>query len=106
VRLLIIGTRVLIVPSFMLLLFKALALLALVFNLAVCISAVDGIVQISVIPVSSSAVFLQRSETSCESHVDFAGGQARDTVLHHHGRALGQPWLLRPASPRGASRVR
>jgi hypothetical protein len=58
VRLLIIGTRVLIVPFFMLLLFKALALLALVFNLAVCISVVDGIVQISVIPVSSSAVFL------------------------------------------------
>jgi hypothetical protein len=46
------------------LLFKALNLLAPIFNLSVCISAVDDIAQISVIPVSSSAVFLRWSETA------------------------------------------
>jgi hypothetical protein len=48
VRLVVIGTIIVIVPFFMLLLSKALA----------GISAVDDIVQILVIPVSSSTVFL------------------------------------------------
>jgi hypothetical protein len=58
VRSIIIGIVVVIVPFFMLLLFKALALLVPIFNMAACISAVDEVTQISVIPVSSSAVFL------------------------------------------------
>jgi hypothetical protein len=48
VRLVVIGTIIVIVPFFTLLLSKALA----------GISAVDDIVQILVIPVSSSTVFL------------------------------------------------
>jgi hypothetical protein len=38
-------------------------------------------------------------------HEDFADGQARDPVIHHHGRALDQPLLLRLASPGSTSRV-
>jgi hypothetical protein len=66
VRLVLIGTVVVIVPFFMLLLFKALTFLAPVFNLVACISTADAIAQISVIPVSSSAMFLWWSETACQ----------------------------------------
>jgi hypothetical protein len=65
VRLVVIGTVVVIVPLFELLLFKALMLLAPVFNPAVCISAADDVAQISIILVSSSVVFLRWSETAC-----------------------------------------
>jgi hypothetical protein len=65
VRLVIIGTIVVIVPFFALLLFKTLVLLTLVFDLVACISAVDDVAQISVIPVSPSATFLRWSETAC-----------------------------------------
>jgi hypothetical protein len=65
VRLVIIGIVVIIVPFFMLLLFKELALLMPVFNPAVCISVADDITQISVILVSSSSAFLRWSETAC-----------------------------------------
>jgi hypothetical protein len=58
VRLVIIGTVVVIVPFFMLLLFKALTLLTLDFNPAACISATDDIAQISVIPILPSVMFL------------------------------------------------
>jgi hypothetical protein len=64
VRLITIGTVVVIVPFFMLLLFKVLALLAPVFYPATCISAVDDIVQILVISVLPSATFLRWSETA------------------------------------------
>jgi hypothetical protein len=64
VRLIIIGTIVVIVPIFTLLLFKAFMLLAPVFNPVMCISAVDDITQISVIPVSSTIMFLWWSETA------------------------------------------
>jgi hypothetical protein len=57
-RLVIIGTTVIIVPLFTLLLFEALTLLTPVFNPATCISAVDDITQISVIPISFLAAFL------------------------------------------------
>jgi hypothetical protein len=67
VRLIIIGTIVVIVPFFMLLLFKALVLLAPVFNPTACIFATDDVAQISVIPVSSSAAFLQWSETASQA---------------------------------------
>jgi hypothetical protein len=62
VRLVIIGTVVVIVPFFTLLLFKVLMLLALVFNPAACISTVNDVAQISVIPVSSLTAFLWWSE--------------------------------------------
>jgi hypothetical protein len=65
VRLVVIGIIVIIVTLFTLLLFKALALLTLVFNPAVCISTTDDVVQISVVPVSSLAAFLRWSETTC-----------------------------------------
>jgi hypothetical protein len=64
-RLVIIGIVVVIVPFFMLLLFKALVLLIPIFNPVACISAVDDVAQISVIPVLSSTAFLQWSETAC-----------------------------------------
>jgi hypothetical protein len=53
VRLVIIGTIVVIVPFFMLLLFKALTLVMPVFNLAA-----NDVTQISIIPVLSSTAFL------------------------------------------------
>jgi hypothetical protein len=64
VRLIVIGTIVVIVPFFMLLLFKALALLESVFNPNAPISATDDITEISVILVSSSAAFLWWIETA------------------------------------------
>jgi hypothetical protein len=64
VRLVIIGTIVVIVPLFTSLLFKVLTLLTLVFDPAACIFAVDDIVQVSAIPVSPSATFLRWSETA------------------------------------------
>jgi hypothetical protein len=66
VRLVIIGTIVVIVPFFMLLLFKALALLTSVFNSASCTSDADDVVQISIILVSSSVMFLRWSEITCD----------------------------------------
>jgi hypothetical protein len=65
VRLVIIGTVVVIVPFFTLLLFRALTLLTPIFNPATCISAVNDVTQISIILVSSLAVLLQWSETAC-----------------------------------------
>jgi hypothetical protein len=64
VRLVIIGTIVVIVPFFTLLLFKALAFLTPVFDPVTCITAADDVAQISVIPVSSLAAFLQWSKTA------------------------------------------
>jgi hypothetical protein len=65
VRLVIIGTIVVIVPFLVLLLFKALVLLMPIFNPVACISAVDDVAQISVIPVSPSIAFLRWSEIVC-----------------------------------------
>jgi hypothetical protein len=65
VRWVIIETIVVIVPFFTLLLFNALVLLTPIFDPATCISATDDVVQISVIPVSSSATFLRWSQTAC-----------------------------------------
>jgi hypothetical protein len=59
VRLVVIGTIVVIVPFFTLLFFKKLTLLMLVFDLEACISSVDDISQISVIQASPSTAFLQ-----------------------------------------------
>jgi hypothetical protein len=65
VRLVIIGTVVVIVPFFTLLLFKALTLLMPVFNPVACISVVDDVAKILTIPVSSSIAFLRWTETAC-----------------------------------------
>jgi hypothetical protein len=59
VRLIIIGTIVVIVPFFTLLLFEELTLQMPVFDLDVSISIADDITQISVILVSSSTAFLR-----------------------------------------------
>jgi hypothetical protein len=58
VRLVIEGTIVITVPFIASFLFDAFSLLAVVFNSAACISAVDHVTQVSVIPISFSAVFL------------------------------------------------
>jgi hypothetical protein len=63
VRLVIIGTIVVIVPFFTSLHFKAVALVMLVFNPVTCIFAVNDVPQVSVILVSPSATFLWCSET-------------------------------------------
>jgi hypothetical protein len=65
VRLVVIGTVVVIVPFFTMLLFNALVFLMPVFNLVACISIVNNVAQILVIPVSSSTAFLRWSETAC-----------------------------------------
>jgi hypothetical protein len=57
VKLVVIGTIVAIVPFFTLLLFKALMLLAPIFNLATCTSTTDDIMQISVILISPLVKF-------------------------------------------------
>jgi hypothetical protein len=64
VRLVVIGTIVVIVPLFTSLLFKALTLLTLVFDQTMCILAAYDVVQVSVIPVLPSAAFLQWSEAA------------------------------------------
>jgi hypothetical protein len=63
-RVVIIGTIVVIVPFFAPLLSKTLTLLTPVFDLATCISAADDIMQISVNQVLPSAAFLWWSETA------------------------------------------
>jgi hypothetical protein len=63
VRLVTIGTIVVIVPLFTSLLFKALALLTLGFDPFACIFAADDIAQISFIPISPLAAFLWWSES-------------------------------------------
>jgi hypothetical protein len=65
VRLVIIGSIVIIVPFFALLLFKMLMLMTLILDPAMCISAAEDVTQISIILVSPSATFLQWSETAC-----------------------------------------
>jgi hypothetical protein len=61
----VMGPIVIIVPFFMLLLFKMLMLQTLVFYPATCISAGEDVMQISVIPILPSVVFLRWSETAC-----------------------------------------
>jgi hypothetical protein len=62
VRLVIIGTIVVIVPLFKSLQFKALTLLTPVFDPVACISTADDVMQISVIPVLPLATFLWWSD--------------------------------------------
>jgi hypothetical protein len=69
VRLVVVGAVVVIVPFLTLLVFKTLTLLTLVFNPATYISATDDVTQISVIPVSPSAMFLRWSETAYRAPV-------------------------------------
>jgi hypothetical protein len=66
VRLVVIGTKKIIVPLFTLLLFKALTLLTPVFDLATSIFATDDVTQVSVIPISPLAAFLRLSETASQ----------------------------------------
>jgi hypothetical protein len=64
VRLVIEGTIIVIVPIIMSLLLDALKLLALVVNPATCISTVDDVAQVSVIPIMPSVMLLRWSETA------------------------------------------
>jgi hypothetical protein len=63
VRLVVIGTIIVIAPLLTSLLFKALVLLMPVFDPTMGIFAVDDITQVSIIPVSPSTAFLWWSET-------------------------------------------
>jgi hypothetical protein len=64
VPLVIVGAIVVIVPLFMSFLLKALALLAPVFNPVACISIVEHVTQVLVIPISPLAALLQWSEAT------------------------------------------
>jgi hypothetical protein len=63
VRLVVEGTIIVIVPLITSFLINALTLLTAVVNPVTCISTADDVVQISVIPIPPSAMFLQWSET-------------------------------------------
>jgi hypothetical protein len=58
VRLVIVGTIIIIVPLIALFLFHALLLSVLIFDLIACISVVDDIAQVTVVQTMPSAVFL------------------------------------------------
>jgi hypothetical protein len=60
VRLIIVETIIIIVTLIALFLFHALSLSAPIFYLAACISAVDDVAQVTVVPPMSSAMLLQR----------------------------------------------
>jgi hypothetical protein len=64
VRLVVEGTIIVIVPLITSFLLNTLTLLTPVVNPVVCISVVDDVAQISVIPILLSAVFLRWSETA------------------------------------------
>jgi hypothetical protein len=64
VSLVIVGTIIIIVPLIVLILFHALSLSASVFDPVTCISAVDDVAQVAIIPPMSSAVLLQRSDAA------------------------------------------
>jgi hypothetical protein len=64
VRLVIDGTMTVIVPLMTPLLLNVLTLLTPVVNPVVCISAVDDVMQISVISIPPSVVFLRWSDTA------------------------------------------
>jgi hypothetical protein len=62
VRMVIIGTIMIIVPLDTLFLFHALFLSVPVFDPTACISAMDGVVQLMVVPTTPSDVLLQWSD--------------------------------------------
>jgi uncharacterized metal-binding protein len=64
VRLVIVGTIVIIVPVIMLFLFNALSLSTLIFNPATCISAMDDVAQVIVVSPMPSAALLQWSDAT------------------------------------------
>jgi hypothetical protein len=61
VRLIIVETIIIIVTLIALFLFHALSLSAPIFYLAACISAVDDVAQVTIVPPMSSSMLLQRS---------------------------------------------
>jgi hypothetical protein len=64
VRLVVVGTITIIVPLIMLILFHALSLSMPVFDPVVCISAVDDVTQVTVVPPTSLATLLRRSDAT------------------------------------------
>jgi hypothetical protein len=64
VRLVIEGTIIIIVPLIASFLLDALSLLVPAFDLTVCISTVEDVAQITVIPTTPSAMLLRWSETT------------------------------------------
>jgi hypothetical protein len=65
VRLVIVGTIVIIIPIIMLFLFIALSLPALIFNPVACISAAVDVVQVTVVSPTPSAMLLRWSDAAC-----------------------------------------
>jgi hypothetical protein len=64
VRLVVEGTIIIIVPLVVSFPFDAVSFLEPNFDLSACISIVDDVVQVSIIPVSSVTTFLRWSETA------------------------------------------
>jgi hypothetical protein len=62
VRLVIVGTIIIIVPLITLFLLRVLLLLVLVFDLTVCISAMDDVTQVTVVPTMPLAALLWWSD--------------------------------------------
>jgi hypothetical protein len=62
-RLVIEGIVIIIVPFVASFLFNVISLLAAVFNLVACVSTMNDVLQVRVVPVLSSATLLQRRET-------------------------------------------
>jgi hypothetical protein len=65
VRLVIVGTIVIIIPIIVLFLFIALSLSALIFNPVACISTAVDVVQVTVVSPTPSAMLLRWSDVAC-----------------------------------------
>jgi hypothetical protein len=61
VRLVVVGTIIIIVPLITLLLFHALLLSAQVFDPVACISTTDDVAQVTVVPTTDSAALFRWS---------------------------------------------
>jgi hypothetical protein len=99
VRLVIVGTIIIIVPLIALFLFHALSFLAPIFDSVVCISTADDVAQVAVVPTTPSITLLLWSDAAGRVPTGTADGQARDPSLHAHGRRPDLPRSLRLASP-------
>jgi hypothetical protein len=64
VRFVIVGAIIIIIPLVALFLFHALSLSTPIFNLTTCISVVDDIAEVTVVPTTPSAAPLQWSDAA------------------------------------------
>jgi hypothetical protein len=103
VRLVIVGTTIIIVPLIALFLFHVLSLSTPIFDPITCISVATDVTQVTIVPTTPSVTLLRWSDAaSWVPREASTGGQARDPGLCLHGRGPGQPRLLCLASLGGA----